>query len=478
MMKPISNLALLPADRFFGPDQHQSRIARQLYETVSFLPLVCPHGHVDPQVFANPDYSFGSPTDLLIIPDHYVYRMLYSQGIPLEDLGVPEKLGGSSLVESDHRKIWQVVAEHFYLFRATPTGQWITHELHDIFGVEERLTGESAQGIYDRVADQLARSEFRPRALFERFNIEVLCTTDAATETLESHVSIKSSGWKGTVRPTFRPDAVLNIDNPLWSEDIAQLGAACGIDIDGYPALVRAIEDRRAFFKRMGAAATDHSARTAYTAELSPTEAKGIVQQALKGKTSADDAARFAGHMLMEMARMSIEDGLVMQLHTGSMRNHNDFVYQRFGPDTGADIPIAGEFTRNLRPLLNKYGNDPRLTLIVFTLDEASYGRELAPIAGHYPAVKLGPPWWFFDSASGMSRYFDEVVEIAGLYNTVGFNDDTRAFCSIPARHDMWRRVSANWLAEQVVRQIVGLDDAMDMIRDMAYGLAKRAYGL
>ena len=467
---------LLSPDRFFGPDGRQKEIARHLYAQVAGLPLICPHGHVDPRMFADPDYSFGSPADLLIIPDHYVFRMLYSQGVPLEALGVPRRDGGP--VETDHRKIWQTFADHFYLFRGAPTGIWLTQELVEVFGVTEKLTGASAQRIYDQIADCLARPEFRPRALFERFNIEVLATTDAASDPLVHHQAIRSSGWRGRVVPTFRPDGVVNLDAPGWRQNIEALSAASGIEVNSYRALIAALENRRAFFKQMGATATDHAALTPATGELSAAEAEAIFARALKGQATADDAARFTGHMLMEMARMSIEDGLVMQLHPGSFRNHNPEVFARHGLDKGADIPIATEYTRNLKPLLDKYGRDRRLTLILFTLDETTYSRELAPLAGHYPALRLGPPWWFHDSLNGMARYFDQVMETAGLYNTAGFNDDTRAFPSIPARHDVWRRASANWLAGLVVRGIVGLDDAEEMAHDMAYGLAKKAYKL
>jgi glucuronate isomerase len=464
----------LPADRFFDPDPTRRRIARELYESVTGLPLVCPHGHVDPRLLADEDVAFGSPAELFIIPDHYVFRMLYSQGIPLEALGVP--CADGSPAEQDHRRIWQLFADHFHLFRGTPTGVWLAHELHEVFGVEAKLTGETAQDIYDQIAAKLDLPEFRPRALFERFNIEVLCTTDAATDPLVHHQAIRQSSWSGDVRPTFRPDAVINTLTPGWREHIDALSDASGIAVDSYRAFIQALEDRRAFFKRLGAVATDHSAPTAYTAELTPAEAEAIFQRALQGQVTPGDARRFTAHMMMETARMSVEDGLVMQFHVGSLRNHNPPIFDRFGLDKGADIPVPAEFTRNLRPLLNKYGNDSRLALIVFTLDESVYARELAPLAGHYPALRIGPPWWFHDSINGMTRYFDQVMETAGLHNTVGFNDDTRAFPSIPARHDVWRRASANWVAGLVVRGIVDMDDAHEMIVDLAYRLAKRAY--
>ena len=470
----------LPEDRYFDPDPTQRRIARELYESVADLPIISPHGHVDPRLFADENATFGTPAELLIIPDHYIFRMLYSQGIPLEALGIfpsPSQGEGPGVrVETDHRKIWQIFADNFHLFRGTPTGAWLAHELHVVFGIEEKLTGETAQAIYDQIEAKLATPEFRPRALFERFNIEVLCTTDAATDPLRYHQAIRASGWKGDIRPTFRPDGVINLLTPGWRENIVALSEVSGITVHSYPTFIQALEERRAFFKRMGATATDHAARSAYTAELTPSEADAIFQRGLRGQATPEDAHRFTAHMIMESARMSIEDGLVMQFHVGAVRNHNRLIFDRFGPDKGADIPERSEFTHNLRPLLNKYGNDPRLTFIVFTLDESTYARELAPLAGHYPAMKLGPPWWFHDSINGMARYFDQVMETAGLYNTVGFNDDTRAFPSIPARHDLWRRVSANWVAGLVVRGLVDMDDAHEMVLDMAYRLAKRAY--
>jgi glucuronate isomerase len=466
----------LPHDRFFDPNPRHKEIAQSLYATVAELPLVCPHGHVDPHMFADEDYSFGTPVDLLIIPDHYVFRMLYSHGIPLEELGIP-RLDGAK-VEQDHRKIWQTFAENFYLFLGTPTGVWLAHELHAVFGIQEKLNAQSSQDIYDRIVACLEAPEFRPRTLFETFNIEVLCTTDKATDPLEHHRTIRESGWGGRVLPTFRPDAVVNIDAPGWHENIQALSEISGIEVNSYRAFIQALENRRAYFKEMGAKATDHAALTPHTEELSDSEAETIFQRALGKNASLQDAARFTGHMLMESARMSIEDGLVMQFHPGSYRNHNLSIFGSFGPDMGCDIPIATEYTRNLRPLLNKYANDPRLTLVLFTLDETTYSRELAPLAGHYPAVKLGPPWWFYDSYQGMLRYRQQVIETAGLYNTVGFNDDTRAFPSIPARHDLWRRADANWIAGLAVRGIVDMADAKAMIYDSAYRLAKRAYKL
>lgn len=454
-------------DRFLSPDPATRNIARDLYQAVAKLPIVSPHGHVDPRLFADPNATFGTPAELFIIPDHYVTRMLYSQGIPLE-----------SLLTGDHRKIWKLFCENFHLFRGSPSGIWLTHELSEVFGVDEKPSASNADRLFDSLSDKLASPEFSPHQLFERFNIEVLCTTDAATDTLEYHQAIRQSGWKGNIRPTFRPDGVVNLDAPNWKTNIEKLSQVSGIEVKDYKSFIQALEQRRAFFKSMGATATDHAALTPSTAELSDVEAEEIFQRALNGNSKTNDVTHFTAHMLMEMARMSIDDGLVMQLHPGSLRNHNDIIFQKFGLDKGADIPIQTEYTRNLLSLLNKYGNDPRLTLILFTLDETAYSRELATLAGHYPALKLGPPWWFHDSLNGMTRYFDQVMETAGLYNTAGFNDDTRAFCSIPARHDVWRRASANWLAGLVVRHIIDENDANEMIQDMAVNLAKRAYKL
>jgi len=466
----------LPEDRYFNPDPAQKRIAWQLYQTTVDLPLICPHGHVDPRLFADADYRFGNPAELLIIPDHYIFRMFYSQGIPLEDVGVPRRDGQP--VETDPERIWQIFADNFYLFRGTPTGMWLTQELHDVFGITTKLTGETAPEIYAEIAGKLSQPDFKPRPLFEKFNIEVLCTTDAATDPLEHHQAIRASGWPGQIRPTFRPDAVVNLDSEGWAGQIDALSQVSGITVNSYHSFIQALENRRAFFKKMGATATDHAAVAPYTAQLSAQEAESIFQHALKGQATPDEARRFTAHMLIEMARMSVDDGLVMQIHPGSFRNHNRQVFRQFGPDKGADIPLPTDYTRGLHALLNQYGNERNLTIILFTLDETAYGRELAPLAGHYPALKLGPPWWFYDSWNGMHHFFDQVMETAGIYNTAGFNDDTRAFPSIPARHDMWRRACANWVAGLVVRSIVDMDDAQEMVHALAYGLAKQAYRL
>lgn len=466
---------MLHPDRYFDANPVRREIARKLYHQVADLPLVCPHGHVDPRLLAENE-RFPDPAALIVIPDHYIFRMLYSHGVPLEDLGIPRQDGG--VVEQDPRKIWQRFADHFHLFRGTPTGCWLKHEFADVFGITETLNSANAMDLYDRIESCLAKPEFLPRALFERFRIEVLCTTDAATDTLEYHGQIRDSAWPGTVLPTFRPDACVNLLAPAWKQELERLAAQTGREITGYEGFVAALEDRRAFFRQMGARATDHAALSMYTAELSHAEAESIFARALAGEATEDDLTLFTGHMLMEFARMSVEDGLVMQVHPGSFRNHNAEVFARFGADKGCDIPVATEYTRNLRPLLNKYGNDARFRMVIFTLDESTYSRELAPLAGHYPALRLGPAWWFFDSIEGMTRYRYATTETAGIYNTAGFNDDTRAFPSIPARHDLSRRVDANFLADLVARHILEEDEAGEMITDLAYNLVRDTYRL
>ncbi|MBV7330784.1 glucuronate isomerase [Chloroflexi bacterium TSY] len=465
-----------PHDRYFDSNPAQKEIALHLYAQVANLPLICPHGHVDPILFSQPDYQFPSPTRLLITPDHYVFRMLYSQGVPLENLGIP-RLDGSA-VEEDDRVIWQTFADHYYLFRGTPTGMWLNDELQNVFGVQSRLKSDTAQEIYDQIEEQLRKPEFKPRALFEQFNIEVLCTTDPATSNLEHHRAIRESDWDGRVLPTFRPDAVMDLQASGWQEEIDALSTVSGIEVNGYRTYIEALEKQRVRFRELGATATDHSTLYPYTERVSDSDASAIFDRALKGMSTKEDAQIFMAHMLMEMGRMSCEDGLVMQLHTGIWRSHNQWIHGRFGGDMGCDIPVANEFTRNLHSLLNAYGNHPNFRLILFMLDESTLSRELAPLAGHYPSVQLGPPWWFFDSWNGMMRFRELVSETTGLYNTVGFNDDTRAYPSIPARHDLARRVDANWLANLVTRHVTELEEAEEMVRAAAYELAKDAYCL
>ncbi|HEU4751606.1 MAG TPA: glucuronate isomerase, partial [Armatimonadota bacterium] len=402
---------VLHEDRYFDPDPAIRRVARELYEGIRELPLIGPHGHVDPALLAE-NRPFPEPTALILIPDHYVFRMLYSQGVSLESLGIPTRDG--TPVEEDPRRIWQTFAEHWYLFRGTPTGAWLDHEFHEVFGIRKKLTGATAQAIYDEIREKLESPEYLPRALYDRFNIEVLTTTDAPSDSLEWHLTIRESGWEGKVIPAFRPDAVFRIAQPGWEDAIGALSRAGGVEVGDYAAFIRALEGRREYFRSLGATSTDHAVLEPYTERLPDAEAEALFQKARRGAATEADQARFEAHMLMEMARMSAEDGMVMQIHPGSFRDHNRALFARFGQDKGADIPLATEYTRNLRNLLNAHGNDPRFRLVLFTLDETTYARELAPLAGHYPAVRLGPAWWFHDSIEGMTRYRQMTTETAG----------------------------------------------------------------
>jgi glucuronate isomerase len=467
----------LQEDSYFDPDPTIRHNARALYDATRALPIVSPHGHVDPAILAENE-AFSDPASLIITPDHYILRMLYSRGVSLESLGVAPIDGTPPTAETDPRKIWQTLADHWHLFRATPTRAWLEYELREVFDIRDDLDSASAQHVYDGIAERLQSPEFRPRSLFKRFNIEVLATTDAATDTLEHHRALRTADLGGRVIPTFRPDALFRIAAPEWSAEVLRLGRATGGAIGSCSDLLKALARRRAEFKAMGATATDHAVVVPRTERLADAEAEGLFAKALRGAASEEDQSQFEAHLLMEMASLSVNDGLVMQLHAGSLRNHNELVHRRFGADRGGDIPVATEFTRNLRPLLNAHGNDSRFHLIVFTLDESTYSRELAPLAGHYPAMLLGAPWWFHDSIEGMMRFRRQTTETAGIENTAGFTDDTRAFCSIPARHDLARRLDANYLGGLAARHVIGMSDALEMARSLAYDLAKRAYRL
>lgn len=466
---------ILNEDRYFSSIPEVRKIARQIYDSIKDLPIISPHGHVDPSIFVD-NKPFPNPTQLFLIPDHYLFRMLYSQGIPMESLGI-STINGSK-VETDPRKIWQIFAENFYLFYGTPSWVWLSYEFSVVFGIKEKLSSETAQRIYDELQEKINSPEFLPRNLFERFNIEVLSTTDAASDDLIHHKKILESGWGKRIIPCFRPDAVTDPLNSKWKDNIELLGQAVGYEIYNFSRFIDALRERRLYFKSMGATSTDHAVIIPYTAEISDSVAEQIFQNALQRKVDESSAYLFIENLLMKMAEMSIEDGLVMQIHPGAYRNHNSIIYGKFGPDKGCDIPIQTEYTQNLRKLLNRFGNNPALTIIIFTLDESTYSRELAPLAGHYPALKLGPPWWFHDSIEGMIRYRKMVTETAGFYNTVGFNDDTRAFVSIPARHDLARRVDSDYLAELVSKHIIDLDEAFIIAKDLTYNLVKKAYKL
>jgi glucuronate isomerase len=466
---------ILHPDRLFPADERTRSIARALYAPIKDLPIVSPHGHTDPAWFAC-DENFANPAELLIVPDHNVFRMLYSQGVRLEDLGVPSADG--SPAASDPRKIWKLFADHYYLFRGTPSRAWLDWVFSEVFGLNVRLEPATADFYYDTIDAALKTPAFKPRALFERFNIEVIATTESPLDPLEHHKAIRESGWKGRVVTAYRPDPVIDPETIGFVDNLRRFGEIAGEDVSTWDGYLRAHENRRAFFRAAGATSTDHGHPTAFTCDLPRAEREALYAKVRSGKANYADAELFRGQMLTEMARMSIDDGMVMQLHPGAFRSHNPGVLARFGRDKGADIPMPTEYVRNLKPLLDRFGNDPALTLILFTLDEDTYSRELAPLAGHYPVLRLGPPWWFHDSPEGMRRFREMATETAGFYNMVGFNDDTRAFLSIPARHDVARRMDCAFLARLVAEHRLEEDEAHEVARALTYDLVKAAYKL
>lgn len=468
-------MPLLHEDRLFPVEGRARDIARALYADIRDLPIISPHGHTDPRWYAE-NAAFPDPAQLFVTPDHYVFRMLCSQGIALADLGVPRADGGP--VETDGRKIWRLFAQNYHLFRGTPSQMWLDYSFQHVFGIDRRLNVDSADWYYDHIAACLAKPEFRPRALFERFNIEAIATTEAATDDLRWHRMIGESGWTGRVVTAYRPDGVIDPEADGFAENVALMGEQTGEDTTTWAGYLNAHRARRAYFKEFGATSSDHGHPTARTEDLPQADAGALFAKALRGSCTTQEADVFRAHMLTEMARMSLDDGLVMQIHAGSHRNHSDPVKAMYGRDKGFDIPTRTDYVTALRPLLNAVGMRADLTLILFTLDETSYSRELAPLAGAYPCLKLGPAWWFHDSPEGMRRFREMTTETAGFYNTVGFNDDTRAFCSIPARHDVARRVDCAYLATLVATGRLSESDAPELAHDLAYGLAKRAYNL
>ncbi len=469
-------MPLLHPDRLFPADHSTRTIAQRLYATIEHLPIISPHGHTQAAWFAD-NKPFTDPTTLFLLPDHYIYRMLYSQGdVTLEQLGIGT--GTAERPVENPRAIWRLFAERYFLFRGTPTRLWLDYVFQELFGLQERLSANNADHYYDTIAAKLATPEFLPRAIYERSRLEVLATTDAATDPLTAHIALRNSGWKGRILPTFRPDACVDPEFSGFHEQVTQLGTIYREDTATWAGYLHALKAARAFFKHQGATATDHGHASPRTAALSQAEAATLFSRVLWKDFTAADADLFRAQMLTEMARMSLDDGLVMQIHPGSMRNHNPLLFKKFGRDVGADIPRQTEYVESLKPLLDQFGNEPALTLILFTLDETTFSRELAPLAGHYPCLRLGPPWWFLDSPEGMMRFREQATETAGFYNTVGFNDDTRALLSIPARHDVARRVDCAFLARMVVEHRMDEDEAIEVAYDLTNGLVRRAYKL
>ena len=460
----------LHPDRLLPAEPGTRKLARELYQTIAGLPIVSPHGHTDPVWFAG-NAPFGNATEMLLIPDHYIFRMLYSQGVPLEALGVGN-------AEASPRQAWRLFAERYALLRGTPSRMWLDWVFSEAFGLSVRLEAATSDFYYDAITEALATDAFRPRALFERFGIELIATTESPLDSLEHHRAIGESDWSGRVITAYRPDPVIDPEFEGFSANLDRFSELTGEDCRSWSGYLAAHRQRRAFFALMGATSTDHGHPTALTADLPPADAAALFARAVAEDCSPADAELFRAQMLTEMAAMACDDGLVMQLHPGVLRNHNAAVFARFGRDKGADIPIRTDYVHALKPLLDRFGNDPRFSLILFTLDESTYSRELAPLAGHYPCLKLGPAWWFHDSPEGMRRFRRTITESAGFYNTVGFNDDTRAFLSIPARHDVARRIDCGFLAELVVEHRLEDWEAAELAHDLTYNLVKQAYKL
>jgi glucuronate isomerase len=465
----------LHPDRLFPPDPTQRSIARRLYDEVFALPIVSPHGHTDPAWFAL-DTPFADATELLLLPDHYVFRMLHSQGVPLDALGVPRRDGTRAAVPP--REAWRLFARHWKLFRGTPSAIWLDHVFHEVFGLRVRLGEDTADHYFDHITHALQTDAFRPRALFDRFGIEVLATTESPLDPLSHHAALRGSDWRGRVITAYRPDPVIDPEHETFLDALRRFGELSGEDVLRWDGYLRAHRVRRAFFAAHGATSTDHGHPSCATADLSRAEAERLFDHVVRGHAGPAEAELFRAQMLTEMALMSLDDGLVMQIHPGCHRNHDRALFATHGRDKGADIPLRTEYVRALKPLLDRVGEAPGFTLILFTLDESTYSRELAPLAGHYPCLFLGPAWWFHDAPEGMWRFREATLASAGFYNTVGFNDDTRAFLSIPARHDVARRIDCTVLAKLVTEHRLAEDEAVEVARDLAYHLPKRVYRL
>ncbi|MDA8746971.1 glucuronate isomerase [Litoreibacter sp.] len=468
-------MALTDPNRLFPIEAETRKVAQALYERIANLPIISPHGHCDPRWFAE-NARFPDPAQLFVVPDHYVFRMLVSQGVAIDALGVPRADG--RVAERDPRAIWNLFAAQYHLFRGTPSALWLDHSFEHVFGLDIPLNADTAAEYYDHIDAKLVQDAYRPRALFDRFGIEALATTESALDDLRWHKHIADSDWNGRVVTTYRPDAVVDPEFEGFVQNVALLGELTGHDTSSWAGYLAAHRARRLVFKAAGATASDHGHPTARTENLATADAARLFAKALAGSCSAEEADAFRGHMLTEMARMSLDDGLVLQIHPGSVRNHARGVFDSYGRDKGFDIPSRTDYVSALKPLLDAVGMEPDLSIILFTLDETAYGRELAPMAGVYPALRLGPPWWFFDSPEGIKRFRETTTETCGFYNTVGFNDDTRAFCSIPARHDVARRCDCAYLAGLVVTGRLRLDEAHEVAHDLTYRLAKEAYRL
>ena len=465
-MTPNRPQISLPPDRYFDPDPRQKEYVQQLHENVATLPLICPHGHVDPRCWPTRSTPLGRRPTCSSSPTTTSSGCSTARALRWRSWASPAAMAARSnrttARSGSASPIILPVSRHAH----RPVAG---RRADDVFGVEEKLTGEAPSGSTTSWPRRLA-ARVPPARLFERFNIEVLCTTDAATDPLAHHQALREQGWCEHIRPNLPPRRGGEPRAPrLARADRAPERSVRHRDRRlSHPTFARWKSGGRSS-SSMGATATDHAALTPYTARLSrrtrPRRSSARAARpgrrrrrgALHGPHADGDGAHERRGWPGDAAASSAACATTTRA-----------VSSASAPTRAPTFPLPTEWTRNLQPAAERLGSDPRFRLILFTLDESTYSRELAPLAGHYPALLLGPPWWFFDSVNGMRRYFDRVVETAGLYNTAGFNDDTRAFPSIPARHDVWRRVSCDWLAGLVVRGLIDLADAQEMAADMA----------
>ncbi|MBA8989028.1 glucuronate isomerase [Curtobacterium pusillum] len=463
-------------DRLFPVDQASRPIARELYESVAKLPIISPHGHVDPRLLHD-DEAFPNPAELFVRYDHYVTRLLHAAGIPLTTLGIPDTSG--AVPTGEPRDAWRALCSNWRLYAGTASGYWLSNIFAEQFGITEEPNASNADALFDRISEQLATPAFRPRALFAQFGIDVLATTDDPLDDLAIHDALAADPtFSGRVIPTFRPDAYINPRTTDWAGRVERLAAWSGSAPSDYRGYIEGLEGRRHYFVEHGAVSADHGVLQPLTVELDTAEAESLFAAALRGTLSDADAARFEAHMLFQMARMSTEDGLVMTVHAGVHRNHSADTFHRFGPDTGHDIPVATQWVEPLRPLLNAFGMVEDFHLVLFSVDETTYSREIAPLAGFYPSVYIGAPWWFLDAPDAVLRFRAAVTETAGFSRGSGFIDDTRAFLSIPARHDMSRRLDAAFLARLVAEGRLGVDAAHDILVDLVSTQPKKVFKL
>ena len=453
-------------DRYLSNDP----FAWNLYEIMQAKPIISPHGHIDVKVLLE-NKAFTNPVELLITPDHYITRLLYSQGISYEALG----LDGS---KKDPKQIWQLFADNYHLFQVTPSRIWMQEILYTLFGINEIISSSNALSIYEVLDAKLKTKEFLPQSLFNRFNIEVLATTDSTSTDLSDHKKLGAVGLNGRVIPTFRPDDISDPARSDWKQSLSNLSKQSGIEVSSFANLLAALRKQRDYFIDHGATATDHGVFSAQTLKLDKNEAQALFEKLLAGDLSKENVEKFRAGILFEHGVMSEQDGLVMQLHPGSLRNYDKKIFDKYGADRGFDIPVSLTFTKELQPLLNEVGSSKKFKMVLYTLDESTYTRELAPLAGVYPSIRLGPPWWFLDSFNGTNRWRDAVTDTAGFYNTVGFIDDTRAFCSVPVRHDLARRQDAVYLAKKVSEGLLTQSEALSLAPQLAYQLSKDFFNL